>query len=552
MFRRMATSSSTARRLVLHPSLKCFVSRVIDSSTLTKSFEKIHIFDNSFEILSDTTHSFLIPPDIIVLKRLFALRNQTKAKPEIEIWFQPRINDSIKAFLIESGNAPQSITTTFPTEQNNVASKGVQHINGITLYDLGVDILPLDVDVFTMNFSNAFTHAWVFKDLTITSIVRNSLDIVSQNLGGFISITSVGSLSTAIAKTLPPAADSNLTHIILIDRASDLITPMISQMNYEGLLAEFIGIDCGTVATIDNKSLQILASFEDPLFGFLCMMNHSEVSYEISNRMDRVNGALSKKPDNFSESVEDFRRTAQITIENKTLVDHINLAQGLFEKMKSDKWFKRAMNAEADALDGEINLKDLVNDMLEYGSDLKSEMKLLCLETLLRGSLPDLQKYIQLICFNHGVQQVPYLLRAQEAGIFGTSTVKWSNFIKPFQLFVPKWEELKDQAAASYLGYAPLSIRVIQKITEGNFNFVSKAMTDDSIKIETWQSGTSKPEGQYIICFVGGCTHSELNSLRRLSKNGKTKFQVLTTNMFSSNEFFEGLSYGIPGWKSFE
>jgi hypothetical protein len=546
-------------RLVLQPENKTWISRIIDGKTLANTFEKIHIYEDNFPFQA-IQYAMILPPDIPLIKRILRNIDASKEKPIIQFWFQPHITDTVAAFLIDTDNAPLSLLKTFPDETNNALKAGRKHRDDIEVYDLGIDILPLDRDCFTMNDKNAFLKGWVFRDLTIVSDVRQAFEDVTAKVGTFASITSVGGLSKAISQTLPPPNEASSIHLILFDRGTDLITPCITQMNYEGLIAEFVGIDCGTVNVGNEKTnkIQLLSTVHDPLFASLSKKNHSEASQLINERMNKVTGALHNKPTEFTQSVENFRNVSKVSLENKTLVDHINLAEILFTKMNKCKWFKARMNAEADALEGTATLHTLATEMLEEGSDLREEIRVLCLETLLKGGIPDFPKYIQSISFNHGIQQVPYLMRLCDCGMLDKPLYKWWNFIKQFKLYVPDWQEVGDEAAAAYLGYVPLSVRIIQNIVNNEFATVKKNLGE---MFETDQKGTTDPNGEYLICFIGGCTHSELNTLRRLApeeldENGepvssdkKLRFKVLTTNMFSSNEFFESIGYCIPGWK---
>jgi hypothetical protein len=52
--------------------------------------------------------------------------------------------------------------------------------------------------------------------------------------------------------------------------------------------------------------------------------------------------------------------------------------------------------------------------------------------------------------------------------------VNWSGLLKPFNLFVSDWEQKNEQAAASYLGYAPLSVRHAQWIIVGGVAAVKR------------------------------------------------------------------------------
>jgi vacuolar protein sorting-associated protein 33A len=45
-----------------------------------------------------------------------------------------------------------------------------------------------------------------------------------------------------------PGTVSKIDRLILIDREVDMVTPMVTQITYEGLIDEVTGIKCGSVA----------------------------------------------------------------------------------------------------------------------------------------------------------------------------------------------------------------------------------------------------------------------------------------------------------------
>lgn len=456
--------------------------------------------------------------------------------------------------MVDMNWAPDSLISSFPTADNSAKSNGAVAIDNVEIHNLEIDVLALDNDVLTLNSPYAFMRANTIGDLTVVSEFRNALDVI-HNYTGFASITGIGNLATSIAKSIPGPKKSSNNHLIIVDRATDLITPLVTQMNYEGLIADLIGIDCGVVELEVNgkKQLEILSSTIDKLFESLRSMTHTEASNEMESKTSLVSDQFSKKA-NETNGLDVFRETAKTALENQTLIDHINIATQVLNKMKESRFFRKIMNAEADLLSGSNSIKELATEMLEYGEDFRSIIRMLSLEFLLRGGFnaQDYNKFVNFIIFNYGFQMVPYLFRLQEAGLFGQSGTKWNSMIKTFHLYVNDFEETCDQAAYTYLGYAPLSVRYVQKIINGEFATVQKSLSD--FQQECIEIGTNKQkkEGNFLICYVGGCTHSELNSFRRLEERDpdyqNTHFQLLTTDLFSSNSFFDKIAYQIPGW----
>ncbi|KAK8834305.1 Vacuolar protein-sorting-associated protein 33 [Tritrichomonas musculus] len=572
-FKKMTCLGHKPRRLVLYPGFNNFISRIIDGNTIQKSFDRINFFDDEFKITSpEFSYAFIIPPEIEVMRHVkFVYDLARKEFPKIvddgskfyiELWFQPRVNNIVNAWMVDMNFAPQSILDTFPSRDHPSIGEPCPRLE---VSNLELDVTPLDDDVLTIESPYSYVRAWSLRDLTVVSEVRQALDVIRSHTG-FSSITAIGTLSTAIAKTLNQPAPDNQTQLILIDRSVDLITPTITQMNYEGIIAEFFGIDCGLVKVTNEKGgqqLQLLSSKEDDLFGAMRSMNLQEASSEIDRRTKAVNSTFNQKSkgDSLEDGLSRFRQTAKVSVENKTLIDHFNLTQKALEKMEHSKYLKKIMNEEANALSGASTIKPLVTTMLESGDDFLEIVRILCLESLLKGGFDNKEyaKYVNQIIFNYGFQMVLYLIRLQDTGLFTqSSSFKWYKYVKDFQLFVPDWDrkEPKQEEAAPYLGYVPLSIRYIQKVLNGEFDAVSKAVKE--LNQESYDSNNEskapRRSGNILVCFVGGCTHSELNALRRLemldNNYRNVTFQLLTTSMTSSKDFFKNIAYMIPGWKS--
>jgi hypothetical protein len=533
--RRMMNVGRKPRRLVIHPFFKYFLSRLVDSASLSSAFERMHMLDEKFQFVSDVCYAFLIPPRIRTVQRIARIRQMTDRHPFLELWFQPRLTDVVAAFMIDEKIAPASLLKEFPSPKASAADAGITAQEGIEVYSLEVELFPLDFDVFTMNSPHSFLRAWHSHDLTVGSEFWRAIECLSPE---FLSITAVGSLSANLARGLR-IGDAG-PNLIIIDRATDILTPLITQMNYEGLLAEFFGTDSGCIE-LDGGRLQVLSSERDPLFRELRARNYHEVTELLTSRMAEVSGLLSAG----DPTVAHFRRTAEVSIANQTVVDHITLSQRLLERMKAAPHFKTVMNIEATLLAKNAStIKEVINDMIESGADIRVLCRLIALPAVLKGACRDAAKYVNALAFNYGPQVVPFMMRMMSLGLLGAG-FKWASLIRPFSAFVPDWEAKGDQVAASYLGYAPLSVRYVQKVIAGDVALVQKAMAD--MKQNFLRRGS--PEGEdWVVGFVGGCTHSEINSLRRIAEQQKWKLTVVTTDVCSSKSFFDNLADDIAGF----
>ena len=419
IFRKITKSDKDKRILVYHPRFSKFLSAITDVRQFQDSFDGIQPFTDDFEITTNICHTFLIPPSIPVLKHIANCRKvcgEKGIKPHVQIWFQPHINEYIKAFMVDTGLAPKTIVNSFPSEENPASSKGAQPNENISVFDLGIDLVALDKDVLSMGDPYSFLHGFSApQDLTIVSDFRRALDSVIQAFGGFLSIHAFGSLSSSISRTLPPPNGDYQTHLILIDRTADLLTPLITQMGYEGLIAEYFGIDYATVEIPSTNGkdtqLELLSSKEDPLFSALCCLNHQEATAEIQRRTSTVNSSFkpSENTGNLSENLEKFRGQSKLAIENKTLVDHLHIAQLILDKMKQSPYLRTLINLEAEALVGNGKMRETYTSFLEEGAPLPETLRVACLEYLLRGSISDYPGFVRMLTVNFGFEIYPLI-----------------------------------------------------------------------------------------------------------------------------------------------
>jgi len=299
----------------------------------------------------------------------------------------------------------------------------------------------------------------------------------------------------------------------------------------------------------------LLSSQSDALFGDLRTKNHKEASEEIGRRMELVSDAFASpgQPQTLEEGTAKFRQTARVSLENQTLLDHINLSQRLFAAMKESRYLSAMMNIEAEILATEsYRSKDLIAEMFEYGASLPDVLRLLCLDSLVKGGTSDFASHLTSLVFNYGFHMVIYALRLQELGLLRPphgSEKKWRSVLKKMRAYSPNWEAENDQAAASYLGYAPLSVRFVERIADGDIASVQSAMKElgEDCRLS---DELDRSKGSFLIVFIGGCTHAELNSLRRIGQARRQTFQVITTDLFSSSEFFNRIAKGIPGYSA--
>lgn len=474
---------------------------------IQKNFNAILFFTIDYDFDPTVNYTIVLPSDIYLVKRLFYIYSQSDPKtmpfPKIELWFQPHISDDVKIFLIKQQLAPASLIQEYPNPKNPAFSNLASN-DKISIFNLGIEMIPLDTDLISLNSLFGFKQLYVDKNLLINSDLRDCLDYLTGAFDGFLSITGIGDNSVAIAETMQTPSERSSNHLIIIDRTADLISPLITPFDYEGILADFVGIDCG-VYDIGDGHLRQLNSVHDPLLGKLRLMNWGELAVYIHDQLTLVNSTLDsqKSAKSTKESLDAFKNIAKVTLENKTIHDHISIAERLKTKLTNSKWLKPIMNAEGDALEGNYRTKDLAFEMMEYGCDMQLPLRMFCLEYLLKGSIADYPKILQMFHFNYGLQQFPYSIYLQQASLLSdvNCNIKWKNLVKAFRAFNPDYEAEKDEAAILQQGYAPISVRAIMKLIQGEIPYVQNSFESAGIKFAIRGSKEKKARWEYSCGF---------------------------------------------------
>ena len=112
---------------------------------------------------------------------------------------------------------------------------------------------PLDVDVISLQRNNLFTDLFLHRDKTSLHDVADSILQLERLTGQIARVVAQGDLSKDVLHLLDNLSsedvafkkDSPFSDLIVMDRDVDFISLLLSQLNYEGVLDETFGIECG-------------------------------------------------------------------------------------------------------------------------------------------------------------------------------------------------------------------------------------------------------------------------------------------------------------------
>ncbi|NXW41702.1 VP33B protein, partial [Nyctiprogne leucopyga] len=466
-------------------------------------------------------------------------------------------------------------------------------------------LLPLDEDIISMELPEFFRDYFLEGDHRWINSVARALQLLNSLYGPFGRAYGIGrcaKMSYELWRELEEESEGDgqgrkpeIGNVFLMDRDTDYVTALCSQVVYEGLVDDTFRIKCGSVdfgpdVTSSDKSIKVLLNSQDKVFSQIRNEHFSSVfgflsqkSRNLQAQYDRRRGMDIKQMKNFvSQELKGLKQ------EHRLLSLHIGACESIMKK-KTKQDFQEMIKAEHSLLEG-FDIRESTSFIEEHidrqVSPIES-LRLMCLLSITEnGLIPKdyrslktqyLQSYgpEHLLTF-HNLKRMG-LLTEQSAGETLTaveskvsklvtdraagkitdafnSLARKSNFraISKKLGLIPRVDgeyDLKMPRDMAYVfsgAYIPLSCKIIEQVLERRgwqgLEEVVRLLNGNEFSVSE-SAGEENPAGEsqrvVLAVFLGGCTFSEIAALRFLGKERGYKFIFLTTAITSSARMME-------------
>ena len=553
--------TNSNRKVYASDNMMYLINRIIgENKNLFKLLEQCSPgkVDINFRFPSEDC-TILSFSDIDFIQNLLANYKIGQYKPNVKLVLIPRLTDALAAYLLDDDfYFEEAEICLFGQVITDVDQrKGKQTI---TIESLDIDFLPLDTDLVTMFSNNFIPRLWAFNELTVISEINSALESIKSNCSGFASVTSFGQKSEIIANNFHDIDPENsTTHLVLLDRSLDLVTPLISQSGYEGLVAELHGIQYGIIKYSDsqqNSAFYFLSSENDRIISKIRQFNFSEEENYLKEELVKLQEHYKKKEkpntSNFDcqKQIENFQQESQFAVDHKSIKVYFDINQNVSNALSNNRWYIPAREQEISLIKSGKVTKQIIEKMIFYGADFRQVIRLICLDYAVNGRIDGYENIVAQLYANYGLQQIPLLMRLKQMELLSPEpnpSNKFRQMCKELNL-IAKSED--DDAAKHYLGYVPLFVRIVEKLFKGSsaYSELCTALSKQGIQTKQYGNLMVTPDSNIMVCFIGGCTHSEINLMRRISTRDHISVNFFTTRIFTPNEFISDIAYGIPGW----
>lgn len=440
-----------------------------------------------------------------------------------------------------------------------------------------LNLVPLDSDIMSMELPTSYKDCNIYGDETSLFYAAHAL-MQLQNLFGVIPrITGKGESAQQVAKMLlqmrkeqsePVTVAPQIESIILVDRAADLITPMCSQLTYEGLIDELFGITNNLMELPVNiaplqpngKPVKVELNSGDKLYSEIRDMNFSRVGVLLSQRARMLSKEYDERhaAKTVSQIKQFTSKLKRLQEEQASLRMHTDIAGDIMVTAKDDS-FLGCLETEQSFLLGQDT--DKSNEYIEAcicrKEPLFKVLRLLCLQSLVNGGLKPkvFDFYRREILQTYGYEHILSLTNLEKAGCLKVQDTRnqYSQVKKTMKLIV---EEDPDAPAPEdishvYSGYAPLSVRLVQHFTHaGAFRAVEETLRllpgphfeyKQELPSGYKPKGGEGGQGSTLVFFLGGCTYAEVAAIRFLNRQEGRDYVIATTNLCNGTTLLKSM-----------
>uniref|UniRef100_U3IH00 Vacuolar protein sorting-associated protein 33A n=1 Tax=Anas platyrhynchos platyrhynchos TaxID=8840 RepID=U3IH00_ANAPP len=461
-----------------------------------------------------------------------------------------------------------------------------------------LDLIPFDGDLLSMESESAFKECYLESDQTSLYHAAKGLMTLQALYGTIPQIFGKGECARHVANMMIrmkrefPGSQNSIFPVfdtlLLLDRNVDLLTPLATQLTYEGLIDEIYGIQNTYVKLPPEKfapKKQGEGGKDLPTEPKKLQLNSAEELYaEIRDKnFNAVGSVLSKKAKIISAAFEE-RHHAKTVGEIKqfvsqlphmqaarsSLANHTSIAELIkditseyllyrLRDLTSEDFFDN-LTVEQEFMSGidTDKVNNYIEDCIAQKHPLIKILRLVCLQSVCNSGLKQkvLDHYKREILQTYGYEHILTLNNLEKAGLLKPQTSGRNNYPtirKTLRLWMDDVNEQNpNDISYVYSGYAPLSVRLAQLLARPGWRSIEEVLKmlpgphfEERQQLPTGlQKKRQHGENRVtLVFFLGGVTYAEIAALRFLSQmeDGGTEYVIATTKLINGTTWIKSL-----------
>ncbi|GFZ50066.1 hypothetical protein JCM24511_07819 [Saitozyma sp. JCM 24511] len=489
----------------------------------------------------------------------------------------------------------------------------------VNISEYKLEFIPVEDDLLSLEMDDIARDVFLRGDETPIYYSSLALMTFQRAFGLFPRILGKGDAakrhhSSGFPEFRDIEPSEHLDGLIIIDRSVDWVTPMCTQLTYEGMLDEYIGIrnshievDPGLLdpqqastpsstalpsTPIAKKRKHHLSAQKDRLLGEIRDLNFAIVGSRLSKLARRLEGDYGgvKNLKSVSQMKDFVGKLGGLQSEQQNLRLHTGLTEQLMPITKTDE-FNKSLEAQQNLVAGYDSAAQLTafEDLMAQQAPWATVLRGVVLMSLTSGGIKPkpLEAFKRDFLQTYGYHHLPLLVSLQELHLLVRSPPPTSqpfpSLRKSLRLVVDDIDDSSpNDVSYVYSGYAPLSVRLVQCITQKNAILSVAAEGENERKtvprahpIVGWKGfedvlatipgatvdARQKVEGEVrseaitsqdatkttVVFFLGGCTYTEIAALRWMSRQTRgRRFLIATTGIINGTTLLESFGDRPP------
>ncbi|ESO97948.1 hypothetical protein LOTGIDRAFT_209143 [Lottia gigantea] len=454
--------------------------------------------------------------------------------------------------------------------------------------EFSLELVPFDNDLLSMEMDTTFRECYLENDFTSMFYVAQSIMTLQALYGIIPYINGKGDCAKQVVEMMrrmkgelggrEPQITPQIDNLLIIDRNVDLLTPLLSQLTYEGLIDETFGLNNTSVKLPAEKFVPKNQKSDEPLEPKKFVLNSSDELYaDLRDKNFNAVGSIVSRKAKAITAEFDERHQAKTVGEMKqfvtklphlqkareSLATHTSIAELVKEATNSED-FMDTLRCQQDFVNGldTDKVHPYIEECIAKKHPITKILRLICIQSYCNDGMKPkiLEYYKREIIQTYGFEHMLTLMNLERTGLLRPSSTRTYAIIrKSLRLIVEDvHEQNPTDIAYVYSGYAPLSVRLAQHLARPGWRSITEVLNLlPGPKIEEIQqipvalrkrrnsmtSSHSSTGDQKVtlVFFLGGVTYAEIAALRFLAQqdDGGTDYLIATTKIINGNSFIE-------------
>uniref|UniRef100_F6VM60 Vacuolar protein sorting-associated protein 33B n=2 Tax=Ciona intestinalis TaxID=7719 RepID=F6VM60_CIOIN len=368
----------------------------------------------------------------------------------------------------------------------------------VQIEDLHIGLIPIDSDIISLENPQLLDSFFMEGDYTWLHTVARTIVNLQSTFGTIPNVYGQGH-AAKIVETLVQTLTSELGekksplqhkigHIVLLDRDVDYVTPLCSQVTYEGLLDDIFEIKCGAIefgpeVTGTEKVAKTMLNSEDAIFSQIRNRHFTGVFKYLSSRAKEIQANYDKRHNMELQELKNFvsEELKGLKQEHRSLTLHIGASEVIM-KHKTKGSLKRGdlqdiLGVEHNLLEGSDfrQCVSYIEECIHRQYDMLLTLRLLCLLSCTTSGLlaKDYQSLKLKFLHSYGFEHMITFFNLKKAGLL-TEAVTGKE-VAPSSIESNLNKLADSRGVGSAVSYVTSSLAALQK--KDWFRTVSKKLS---------------------------------------------------------------------------